>query len=152
MEESIRLFKDAVDKYQHLVVENVRAATGNTVTNYLIVSRKLKVDHSVIGPHDAVRLVVSFEGKYKFVVYENIVEEGDVGGPNMCNILSHMNEPSWIVCPGVTEYNSFKNVIGYNVKGVSACSWPPDTARDTECQVWYHNSASQQSDLCGAYS
>lgn len=135
-------------QYQHLTVENVRAASGNTVSTYLVVSRKIKIDHDLIGPHDAVRLVVDRGGKYKVLVYDRILEEGDVESPNVCAVLSQMNEPSWTICPGVSKYDSFKSAIGYDIKGVTVRSWPPNTVCDAQCQIWYHKSGTQQSDLC----
>ena len=67
------------------------------MSTYLVVSRKMKIDHDLIGPHDAVRLVVDHEGKYKVLVYDRILEESDVESPSVCAILSQMNEPSWTI-------------------------------------------------------
>lgn len=60
-----------------------------------------------------------------------------------------MNEQSWTICPGVSEYDSFKSAIGYDIKGVTVCSWPTNTVCDAQCQIWY-KSVTQQSDLCKA--
>ena len=146
--EPLRQFKAALGQYQHLTVEDIRAASGNTVSTYLVVSRKMKLDHDFIGPHDAVRLVADCGGKYKVLVYDRILEEGDIKSPSVSTILSQMNEPSWTICPGVSEYDSFKSAIGYDIKGVTVRNWPPNTVCDTQCQFWYHKSATQQSDLC----
>ena len=108
----------------------------------------MKIDHDLIGPHDAVRIVVNCAGKYKVLVYDTVLEEGDVESPNVCARLSQMNELSWTICPGVSEYDSFKSAIGYDIKGVTVRSWPPNTVCDAQCQIWYHKSATQQSDLC----
>ena len=42
------------------------------VCTYLVVTRKMKLDHDFVGPHDAVRLVADYGGKYKVLVYKRI--------------------------------------------------------------------------------
>ena len=47
----------------------------------------MKIDHDLIGPHDAVRIAVDCAGKYnKVLVYDRVLE-GDVESPNVCAIL-----------------------------------------------------------------
>lgn len=78
----------------------------------------MKIDHDLIGPHDTLWLVVDCGGKYKVLVYDRILEEGDINSPSVSTILIQMNELSWIICPGVNEYDSFKGSIGYDKKGL----------------------------------
>ncbi len=61
-----------------------------------------------------------------------------------------MNEPSWTICPGVSEYDSYKSAIGYDIKGVTVRNWLPNTVCDDQCRIWYHKSVTHQSDLCSA--
>ncbi len=85
--EPVHQFKVALGQYQHLTVDNIRAASGNAVSTYFVVSRKMKIDHDLIGPHDAVRLVVDCAGKYKLLLYDRILEEGDIKSPSVSTIL-----------------------------------------------------------------
>ena len=142
--------KHAIGKYQHLGLSEVKAVSGNMISNYVVVCNTMKVDHELIGPHDAVRLVVNYNGKYKLLVYEKVLEDGEVDCRRIDDVLSRMNESSWIVCPGVHDCSSYKGTIGYDIKGAKPCSWPPNVARDVECQLWYHKDAKQQSNLCKA--
>jgi hypothetical protein len=119
----------AIGKY-HLGLSEVKAVSGNMVSNYVVICNTMKVDHELIGPHDAVRLVVNSNGKYKLYVYEKMLEDGEVDCRRIDDVLSRMNESSWIVCPGVHDYSSYKGTIGYDVKGARPCSWPPNVARD----------------------
>ena len=52
------------DKYSHLEANIVTAEADRKLTRYVIVTRKMKVDDGVhvIGPHDALRLVVDDSG------------------------------------------------------------------------------------------
>ena len=133
-----------VGEYEHLGLSEVRAVSGNTLSNYVVICRAVKVDHELTGPHDAVRLIVSAKGTYRLLVYDNVLEEGDVGSEGMNSVLSGMNESSWIVCPGVTGYISYRSIIGYDIRGAKSCSWPPNVARDVGCQVWYHKDPKQR--------
>ena len=105
----------------------------------------MKVNHELIGP---VRLVVNSNGKYKLHVYENVLEDGEVGFQPIEDVLSRIYESSWIVRPGINNYSSYNGAIGYDVKGAKPCSWPTNIACDVECQIWYHKDAKQQSTLC----
>ena len=44
----------------------------------------------------------------------------------------------------MSEYDSFKSAIGYDIKGVTVRSWPPNTVCDAQCQIWYHKSVCTQ--------
>ena len=48
----------------------------------------MKVDHKLIEPHDAVRLVVNSSGEYKLLVYENVLEDGDIDCQCINDVLS----------------------------------------------------------------
>ena len=69
--------KHAIGKYQHFGLSEVKAVSGN-ISNYVVVCNTMKVDHELIGPHDAVRLVVNYNGKYKLLVYEKVLEHDEV--------------------------------------------------------------------------
>ena len=59
-----------------------------------------------------------------------------------------MNDSCWSVCRGVTDYSQYRSSIGYDIKRVKLACWPPDTARDIECAVWFRKESSSHSDLC----
>ena len=65
--------------------------------------------------------------KVKLLVYEKVLEDGEVDCQCIDNVLSRINESSWIIRPGVHDYSSYKGTIGY---GAKPCSWPPNVARD----------------------
>ena len=115
----------------------------------MVVTRKMKVDDDVIGPHDALRLVVDGNGSYKCWVYDTSTEEGILHSPfTSIPILERMNARNWIVCPGIKNYSTYKATIGYDHKRVKPCGWPTDAARDVECCMWYKKGATKKSDLC----
>ena len=51
-------------------------------------------------------------------------------------------------CPGIKPYSAYKNGIGYDLKRVVMSKWPPDTARDYECTVFYEKSSTRKTQLC----
>ena len=108
----------------------------------------MKIDHDLIEPHNAVRLVVDCGRKYKVLVYDGILEEGDIKSPCVSIMLSQMNEPLWTLCPGVSDFDSFKSAIGYDIEGVTVCNCLPNTVCNTQCLIWYHKNVTQQSDFC----
>ena len=118
--------KHAIGKYQHPGLSEVKAVSGNMISNYVIICNTMKVDHEPIGPHDAVRLVVNYNGKCKLLVYEKVLEDGEVDCQRIDYVLSsRMNESSWIVCPGVHDYSSYKGTIGYDIEGAKPCHAMP---------------------------
>ena len=70
--------KHAIGKYPHLGLSEVKGVSGNMISNsnYGVVCNTMKVDHELIGPNDAVRLVVNYNRKYKLLVYEKVLEDG----------------------------------------------------------------------------
>ncbi len=53
-----------------------------------------------------------------------------------------------MACPGINNYLDYKNSIGFDVKRVVICKFPPDTARDTDCATIYKGKKSFNTLLC----
>ena len=90
----------------------------NKLRRYLVVTRKLKVYDEVVGPHDALRLLVREDGNYRCLLYEKTLEEGTVQPPitsSSIPILDKLGDVQWTICPGVKAYSSFKASIGYDI-------------------------------------
>ena len=69
--EILDYFMNMVSKYSHLRSNCVKASANNKLTNYAIASRSTIIDDERVGPHDAIRLIMSEDGKYKFMIYEH---------------------------------------------------------------------------------
>ena len=59
------------------------------ISNYVIIYNTMKVDHELIGLHDAVRLV-NYYGKYKLLVHEKVLEDGEVDCQRIDDVLSRV--------------------------------------------------------------
>ena len=69
--EMLDYFMNMISKYSHLRSNYVKASANNKLTNYAIASRSTTIDDERVGPHDVIRLIISEDGKYKFMVYEH---------------------------------------------------------------------------------
>ena len=109
----------------------------------------MKSEDDIVGPHNALRLVVGETGEYRLSSYDRSLEEGQlvspVEGSDLPKIMEKLIDQKWVVCPGVKTFNA---IIGYDMKRVMTCSWPPDTTRDCECTVLFEKSSTQKSTLC----
>ena len=114
----------------------IEAQTSKEVKRYILIARRMKSDDDIVGPHDALRLVVGETGEYRLSSYDRSLEEGQlvspVEGSDLPKVMEKFIDQKWVVCPGVKTYSSFKASIGYDMKRVMTCSWPPDTATDCE--------------------
>ena len=132
---------NAVSKYSHLKSSSVKALSNNKLTNYVIASRNTIIDDECVGPHDVARLIMCEDGKHKFMVYEYLLKEGtvqvSVTNPELQALLEEMNDFCWDVCRGVANYSQYRSSIGYDIKRVKLACWPPNTARDIECAIWF---------------
>ncbi len=54
----------------------------------------------------------------------------------------------WVVCRGVKGYSTYKSSIGYDMRRVAVSCWPPDTARDSECSIFYEKHSTQKTQMC----
>ena len=130
----------------------VEAQSSNEVKQYVLISRRMKYDDDIVGPHDARRLAVGETGEYRLSSYDKSLEEGQlvspVEGSDLPKVMEKLIDQKWVVCPGVKTYSSYKASIGYDMKRVTTCNWPPDTARDCECTVLFEKSPTQKSTLC----
>lgn len=92
------------------------------------------------------------DGKHKFMVYEYLLKEGSVQvsvtNPELQALLEEMNDFCWDVCRGVANYSQYQSSIGYDIKRVKLACWPPNTARDIECAIWFKMESSSHSDPC----
>ena len=109
----------------------LEAAVHSTEVNgilskYLLVTRKLKVDDQLLGPVDALRLVVDGKGGCKCFVHDTLISSLSSFG-ECTPVLERMNDPSQTVCPGIKNYSAYKASIGYDLKRARPCSWPSDT-------------------------
>ena len=83
-----RLIEEA-EEYASLTAEVAITDVGNnTLKNFLIPSRKLKCYDDDVGPYEAVRLVVSEDGSYRLLAYDNLLEENVVTGGSFVGCLS----------------------------------------------------------------
>ena len=139
--------------YNHLKATQTKAVSNNKLTDYAIVTRSTMIDDECIGPHDAVRLILSEDRRYKFMVYENVVKEGTaVNDREIHDLLAEMNDNTLVVCQGITNYQQYRSSIGYDINRVKLCGWPPNTARDIECALWHRKGALTSSDMCNRCS
>ena len=65
--EMLDYFMNMVSKYSHLRSNYVKAS-ANKLTNYAIASTSTIIDDEHVGPHDGIRLIMSEDGKYKFMI------------------------------------------------------------------------------------
>lgn len=130
----------------------MEAQSSNEVKRYVLIVRRMKSDDDIVGPHDALRLVVRETGEYRLSSYDRSLQEGQLVSPiewsDLPKVMEKLIDQKWVVCPGVKTYSSFKASIGYDMKRVTMCSWPPDTARDCECTVLFEKGPTQKSTLC----
>ena len=130
----------------------VEAQSSNKVKRYVLITRRMKSDDDVVGPHDALRLVVGEAGEYRLTSYDRCLEDGQLASPivgsDLPKVMEKLADQKWVVCPGVKDYSSYKASIGYDMKRIVTCSWPPDTARDCECTVLFEKGPTHKSMLC----
>ena len=131
----------------------VKAERSNEVRRYVVVSRRMKAFDESVGPHDSLRLVVGECGEFRLSSYDNSLEEGVVTLPivptgDFHKAIEKLASEKWVVCPGMKGYSTYKNSIGYDLKRVATCSWPPDMARDCECPFLYEKCSTKKSSLC----
>ena len=61
-------------KYPQLEANIVTAATADgKLKRFVMVTRRVKVDDTELGPHDAVKLLVDDTGHYRFLVYNRLL-------------------------------------------------------------------------------
>ena len=126
----------------------VHSAEANGILlKYLLVTRKLKIDDELLGPVDALRLVVDGKSGCKCFVYDTLISSLSSFG-ECTPVLERMNDPSQTVCPGIKNYSAYKASIGYDLKRAKPCSWPSDTVWDIDCCVWYRKCETKKSNLC----
>lgn len=138
-------------QYPKLEVIFVTAEAPSKLERYLLITRRLKVYDEDIGPHDAVQLTVAEDGQYKLMAYEKPLEEGSIQSPFVASslpILGKLGDVEWVVCPGVKGYSTYKSCIGYDLSRVKPGCWPPDTARDSECGIFYRRKRTRKTAMC----
>ena len=139
--------------YSHLKGTLTKAVSNNKLTDYAIITRSTMIDDEYIGPHDAVRLILSEDRRYKLMIYENVVKEGTaLEDSEIHDLLAEMNDNSLVVCQGITNYQQYRSSIGYDINQIKLCSWPPNRARDVECALWHRKGALTSSDMCNRCS
>ena len=137
--------------YPKLEAVVVTAEAPSKLERYLLITRKLKAYDEEVGPHDALRLTVAESGQYKLMAYEKPLEEGTIQTPfgvSSLPILGKLGSAEWLVCPGVKGYSTYKSCIGYDLRRVTASCWPPDSARDCECCVFYARNHTRKTAMC----
>lgn len=113
----------------------------------LLVTRKVKLSHTVLGPFDSLRLIIKPDRSFKLYVFDKVLEEGskmEASNP----VLSRINDSSIVCCPGIPYYQSYQSAIGFEPKGVSRCFIPPGNARHDECPILFSKGPKKQSKLC----
>ena len=138
-------------QFQKLETAVVIAESPSKLSRYLLVTRKLKVYDEDVGPHDALRLVVAESREYKLMAYEKTLQEGTIETPFTASslpILGRVGDAEWVVCRGVKGYSTYKSSIGYDMRRVAVSCWPPDTARDSECSIFYEKHSTQKTQMC----
>ena len=143
-----------IDQYRDKKVDVsiTTAKANNELRRYLVVSRRTKAFDEDMGPHDSIKLVVQEDGKYKLSSLDKCLEEGmaklPLAGSDLSQAIERLCNEKWIVSPGIKPYSTYKKSIGYDLKRVVMSEWPPDTARDYECTVFYEKSTTQKTPLC----
>lgn len=133
--------------YSRLRSSCVKASSNIKLTNYVLASRTTVVHDECVGPHDAVRLILCEDGKYKFMVYEHLLKEGtvemSVTNSELQALLEEMNDSyvSWNI-------QLFSISKQHCIKRVKLACWPPNTARDCDCAIWFRKESSSDADLC----
>lgn len=149
----LKRFIEEAEEYTSLTAEVATTDVGNnTLKNFLILSRKLKCYDDDVGPYDVVRLVVTEDGSYRLLAYDNLLEENVVTTPVKASCivttLNKLMDRSWVVCPGIKGYSVYKDSIGYNLKRVVVNNCLPDSVHDHECTVMYQQRSTSQSPIC----
>ena len=94
----------------------MEAQSSNEVKRYMLIVRRMKSDDDIVGPHDALRLVVSETGEYRLSSYDRSLQEGQLVSPiewsDLPKVMEKLIDQKWVVCPGVKTYSSFKASIG----------------------------------------
>lgn len=86
----LKRFIEEAEEYASLTAEVATTDVGNnTLKNFLILSRKLKRYDDDVGPYDVVRLVVTEDGSYRLLAYNNLLEENVVTTPVKVVLLPH---------------------------------------------------------------
>ena len=145
---------EEAEEYASLTAEVATADVGNnTLKNFLIVNRKLKLYDADVSPYDAVKLFVTEDGSYRLLAYDNLLENNVVTTPFKASCivptLNKLADCSWAVCPGIKDYSVYKDSIGYNLKRVAVNNCLPDSVRDHECTVMYQQRSTSRSPICG---
>ena len=86
----------------------MKASANSKLTNYAIVSRStIIIDDERVGPHDAIRLIMSEDGKYKIMVYEHLLKDDtmqiSLANSELQAVLEKMNDSCLSVCRGVVS-------------------------------------------------
>ena len=107
--------------------------------------------NEVMELHDPLRLLVEVDGHYRALLHEKTLEEGTVQSPidsSSLPILEKFDNVHLEIRPGVKDYSFFRASIGFDIERALRMSWPPDTARDCDCSIWYTKRLIQKSQLC----
>ncbi len=140
-----------------LLAEVMRANVGNNmVRNFLVISKKLKSYDEQTGPYDASKVVVTEDGKYKFLAYHQNLQEGSISVPisssSIVDSLDKLASSTWIVCEGIRQYSSYKASIGFDLERVLPQSSLPDSVRDRNCMMLFQCSDKSKATLCSKCS
>ncbi len=98
------------DSYLRFGATTVTVGADRKLMSYVVVTR---VDDELLGPHDAVRLVVEEYGRYTFIVYDRSLQEGTLRFPvASMSVIDKMNDRNWVACPGINNYSTLKTKLG----------------------------------------
>lgn len=154
MEKLKNYLEDKAGKYCTLSSELVKVDTGgNTLRFFLVITRKIKSYDSHVDPYDSLKVIVSEDGTYKFVVHGKTIQ-ANVATPPPCSsgpiedTLDKLLDELWIACPGIDGYSVFRDSIGFDLKRVKTDSCPPDSARSDECPVLFNRQTKSKSLSC----
>ena len=151
--DELQSFIKCSEKYRLLeATSNTAEIEFNVIKTYLVITRNIKSYDEHIGPYDALKIIVEESGKYKMIAYYKVLQEDIVELPITSNkitaALDILVTQNMGICPGISGYSVFKNSIGYDLKQVVACHFPPDSARNCNCTIIFDRNSMKKSLFC----
>lgn len=123
-------------------------APGTRSEQVLSISRKVKGYHEVTGPFETVRIVIDGKLHYTVYIFCEKFAEGNLSTAHdveQLDFFKKMEDPSWIVCHGVSGYSSYKS---YTVKNAVTMTIPQDCVRHKSCDRIFQLAGQQKSLVC----
>ena len=123
----------------------------NQLKKFLVIGRRIKGYEAETGPVEIVRLVVDCNLQFKVYVYMEVVEAGSLMNAHDITslvILHKLNDENYFICPGVNNYSTYHQSIGFNPTSVVHVALPTNSVRHTDCSRICTKSKLQKMLIC----